>query len=176
MSTQAEIEISAKVYARARSELTEKVAELNDEIEALKRRRMPGIRRKVEVATECREELAALVDAGRELFKRPRTRIFHGIRVGLAKARGTVFWDDKDAVVARIRKLLPDQAEMLIKVTETPRKKALADLPLADIKRLGVTVTDAGDEVVVKATDTEIDKMVDALLGVAATDDEAEEG
>lgn len=172
MPTQAEIEISAKVYAQARGELTDKVAELNEEIEALKRKRMPVIRRKVQVAIEAREELVALVDSGRDLFQRPRTRTFHGIKVGLAKARGKVSWDDAAAVIARIRKLLPDQAELLIKVTETPRKKALVDLPGADLKRLGVTVAEAGDEVVVKATDTEIDKMVDALLGVASDDGE----
>ena len=176
MPTLADIEIAAKVYAEARRDLTEKVTALHDEIEALKRQRMPVIRRRIQAATEAREELAALVDSSRTLFEKPRTRTFHDVKVGLAKARGKVSWEDAKAVIARIRKQLPDQADLLIKVTETLRKKALSDLPVADVKRLGVTVAEAGDEVVVKATDTEIDKMVDALLGVSAADDDSEEG
>lgn len=175
MTSHADIEAAAKVYADSRAVLADRMASLADETRALRRRRLPGIRSSANTAAAACQALVDLVDGARDLFARPRTRIFHGIKVGLAKGRGKVTWEDAKAVIARIRKHLPDQADLLIKVTETLRKKALSDLPVADVKRLGVTVDDAGDEVVVKATDTEIDKMVDALLGVASADDDSEE-
>jgi hypothetical protein len=67
-------------------------------------------------------------------------------------------------VVARIKKHLPEQADVLIKLKETPVKDALAQLSAAELKKLGVTVSEAGDQVVVKPVDSEVDKMVDALM------------
>uniref|UniRef100_UPI00248EC44C hypothetical protein n=1 Tax=Thalassobaculum salexigens TaxID=455360 RepID=UPI00248EC44C len=73
-------------------------------------------------------------------------------------------------VVELIIKHLPEQTESLIKVTETPVKSALANLPTADLKRIGVTVTQTGDQVYIAPTDSEIDKLVDALVKEAAED------
>ena len=42
------------------------------------------------------------------------------------------------------------------------------ELSAAELKKIGVTVTDAGDQTVVKPVDSEVDKMVDALLKAAA--------
>ncbi len=67
-------------------------------------------------------------------------------------------------MVARIKKHLPEQADVLIKLKETPVKDALAQLSAAELKKLGVTVSEAGDQVVVKPVDSEVDKMVDALM------------
>jgi hypothetical protein len=39
------------------------------------------------------------------------------------------------------------------------------DLTAADLKRLGIRVTDDSDVPVIKVADSDIDKMVDALLG-----------
>ena len=52
----------------------------------------------------------------------------------------------------------------MINVTETPIKKAIEQLSVSDLKKIGCLVTDAQDEVVIKATDTEVDKLVTALL------------
>ena len=51
-----------------------------------------------------------------------------------------------------------------LNVRYTPDKGALEDLPAARLKKLGVTVEDAGDEAIVKPVDGEIEKFVDALL------------
>lgn len=86
------------------------------------------------------------------------------MKVGYQKGKGTISFEDADSVVARIKKHLPDQADVLIKLKETPVKDALAQLSAADLKKIGVTVSEAGDQVVIKPVDSEVDKMVDALL------------
>ncbi|MDF1486722.1 hypothetical protein PY257_16355, partial [Ramlibacter sp. H39-3-26] len=59
------------------------------------------------------------------------------------------------------------------KTTQRPVKDALAQLPAADLKKLGISITDAEDEVIVRAVDSEVDKLVDALLKQAG--DEGDE-
>ena len=63
-----------------------------------------------------------------------------------------------------IRKHFPDQAEILIKTTETPVRKALAMLPAADLKKIGVVMEDEGDEIVIRAADSDVDKIISANL------------
>lgn len=164
MTSHADIEAAAKVYADSRAVLADRMASLADETRALRRRRLPGIRSSANTAAAACQALVDLVDGARDLFARPRTRIFHGIKVGLAKGKGKISWEDDEAVVRLTRKHFPERAETLIRIKETPSKTALAELTAAELKKLGVTVDEAGDQVVAKPTDSEIDKLVAALL------------
>ena len=47
---------------------------------------------------------------------------------------------------------------------EEPIRKALSELTVTELKRLGVTVEEADDQVVIKPTDSEVDKLVGKLL------------
>lgn len=151
-------------YANAREELHTRVLALTDTIEEAKRRKMPGIKKAVRDASEAMDRLHAALEASPSLFVKPRTVVIAGIRIGFAKGAGKLVIDDPDKVVGLIRKHHPDQADLLIKVSECPIRKALANLSVADLKKLGVTVEDTGDQVVIKPTDSEVDKLVDALL------------
>ena len=161
----------AEVYSKARELLVAKVAALNEGISALRRDMIPDIKRAVARAADAEAALRALVEQNPELFQKPKTQIFSGVKVGYQKGKGTIDFDDADTVVARIKKHFPDQADVLIKVKETPVKDALTQLSAADLKRIGVTVTASGDQVVVKPVDSEVDKMVDALLKDAVETD-----
>jgi hypothetical protein len=131
---------------------------------------MPAIARAVERAALAEAELRALVSGAPELFERPRTVVMHGVKVGWMKGKGAIEIADAARTVALIRRHLPEQAEALIRVTETPHRPALAQLSVADLRRLGCTVIDAGDEVVIKPMDGELQKLVDRLLAEAADD------
>ena len=67
-------------------------------------------------------------------------------------------------VVRLIRRHRPDEADALIRVTEAPVREALKQLPARELKRLGVEIAEASDAVEVRATDTAVDKWVDAML------------
>ncbi|PKN71221.1 MAG: hypothetical protein CVU54_02020 [Deltaproteobacteria bacterium HGW-Deltaproteobacteria-12] len=170
-----DIEKLTKTFADARQLLADRVRGLEEELQTIKRRRMPGIRSAVNTVMEHHVELKAAVEESSSLFIRPKTIILHGVKVGFQKAKGKLSWNDDAQVVRLIKKHFPDQEDILIKKTEKPSKDALMNLPAADLKKIGVTVNETGDQVVIKSTDSEIDKFVDALLKEENPEGKAEE-
>jgi hypothetical protein len=174
MSTMNEIEQHTREYAERRGALAGAVDELNAAIEALKRKHLPLIKRRVAAAADAQAVLQAALNESRELFVKPKTQTFHGIKVGFKKGTGKIEFDDADKVVQRIRKHCEaDVAELLIITTEKPSKDALGQQDAALLKKLGVTITEAGEYVVIAPADSNVDKLVKALLDNAV--DEATE-
>ncbi len=165
--TLAIIEAGAKKHAAHRSDLKHLVQTLNDQVEAIKRAALPDIKRAVARAAGSANDLREIIAQVPGLFVRPRTVIFHGIKCGYEKGKGKLVFQDGDRVCALARKLFPEMAEALIITKEAPNKKALAELPAADLKRLGITIEDTGDQIIVRAVDTDVDKIVTALLAEA---------
>lgn len=158
------IELSAKAFAGARDELASRLQALRDEIEAAKRRRLQGLKNSLERFRAAESELRALVEGNAALFEKPKTRTFHGIRVGWMKQKGTVEIDDVQKVIELIRKKLPELAEVLIETKESVRKAAVADLTGSQIKAIGVTVTADSDAPFIKPVDDEVAKLLKALI------------
>lgn len=168
------IEKATTIYASSRQNLHEEVAALNAEIAAIKQKHMPRIKRLLADAADDYARLSAQLNAAPHLFDKPKTQTFSGIKVGFRKGAGGIDWDDDAVVCARIRKHFPRaQAELLIKTIEKPIAKALADLDVADLKKIGCTVEATGDVVVIKPTDSEVDKIVNALLKEATEQETA---
>ena len=162
--TLTEIEKLVKDFSSARNTLRNRVEVLEEGITALKKRYLQGIRTAVEAAKEKHAILSDAIADGSDLFVKPRTLTLFGIKFGIEKQKGKIEWEDKEVVVKLIKKLFPDSWETYVKVKEDPMKKTLATLPSADLKKLGIQVTETGDAVVIKPSDSEVDKLVDALL------------
>lgn len=160
----AQIEAETKLHEEARLLLSERVSAYKAGLAALERDHLPGVRRALNKVSDIEARLRALVQNHPDVFVRPRTQVLHGTKVGYQKAKGKIGFDKPERVVDRIKRLFPDQAKVLIHTQELPNKEALAKLPVADLKRLGCTVTEGGDEVVVKPVDGAVEKMVKALL------------
>lgn len=158
------IEQHAKQHAAARSVLTERMKAYRDEVEALKRRKLPGIKSAVFEVSQTHFALHNAINTERELFDKPKTRVLHGIKCGLQKAKGKLSFRNAAGVIKLIKKHFADQAEVLIKSKETLVKKALQNLPATDLKKIGCTITETSDEVFIASTDSDIDKLVEALL------------
>ena len=170
----ADIEVKTKEYADAREVLAQRMIALNDELASLKARRLNGIKTALAAAAELEADLKAAIEAAPAAFEKPRTQIFHGIKVGYRKGTGKVTFEDADQVVKLIRKHFPEQADLLIKVEETPIKKAIGDLAASDVKKIGCSIEDAADAVEIKPVDGAVEKMVNALLKEAASEAEGE--
>ncbi len=168
----AEIEKKTTAYASERQVLTARVQALQEAMEKLRKEHMPKIKLAVGKCAERHADVKALIEANPGLFVKPKTQVFAGIKVGYKKGGGSMDWDDDAQVVKLIRKHLPDQADLLIKTKETPSKEALENVPASDLKKIGVTLTGAGDQVFIKATDSAVDKLVKALLADAEEDAE----
>ncbi|MEA5113048.1 MAG: host-nuclease inhibitor Gam family protein [Geobacteraceae bacterium] len=176
MATFAEIEEATTRYADHRELVKLRVQYLNDEIEKLKRVHLPEIKDAAADAANALASLETLIDESRGLFVRPRSIIISGIRVGLQKGKGGLEYDDEDTVIRLIRKVLPlEQHELLIKIKESVNKKALGDLDVATLKKVGVTVQGTGDVVLVKPVDSEVEKIVAAVVKEAKAAAELEE-
>lgn len=163
MTSLADIEKATRQFADSRNSLAGLVRELNDTLNAAKARFLPAIRRAVAKTAERRSELSALVEGVPTLFVKPRTVVFHGVKVGLEKGKGSIEFDEPEQVVARIKKLYGEDT-VLIRVKEEPNKKAIEELPAGDLKRIGCRIVECGDLVVIKPVDGEVDKVVNALL------------
>lgn len=172
MTQLTDLETPAKAFADARAKVAEIVAQLNDGIDALKRDHMPALKRAITRAAEKHDQLKQLIEANPALFVKPRTVVYHGVKIGFAKGKGGISFDDADQVVRLIKKHFPEQADLLVNTVEKPAKDALAQLTVAELKKVGCSVVDAGDSVVIKPTDSEVDKLVDALMK-GATEEQA---
>jgi hypothetical protein len=167
MQSMNEIEVAAKRYTGARAVLKLLVMELNGEIEAVKKARLTAIRNAVARAAERHDALFALVDGGRSLFEKPKSRVLHGVRVGFVKKPGAIDIGDEDATLKRIKKMFADDEQtlaLLIKTKETPIKSGLGELTADQLKKLGVAVTNDADVPFIKPVDSGVDKLVQALL------------
>jgi hypothetical protein len=158
------IEARADAYRIAHDALTELVTQIHDEQEQVKRRHLRRLKTLVGQSAEALNALIAEIEASPESFEKPRSRVMSGMKLGYRKGTGKVVFDDADKVVERIRKLLPDQVDVLVKETVVPVKSALTTLDAATLKKLGVSVEGSSDVVFVQIADSEIDKLVAALM------------
>lgn len=178
MASLAEIEVATKTYADKRGLLILKVELLNTEIEELKRKHLGEIKALAGDTANAKGHLEAIIDSSRSLFVKPRSIVIAGIKVGLKKGSGKIEFDDEELVIKRIKKLYPkeDEREIYIKTTEKLRKKPLEDLDAVTLKKLGCTLEDTGDVVLIKATDSDVDKLIGAILKESVgTDDDLQE-
>ncbi|MEO6001535.1 MAG: hypothetical protein ABIZ04_20950, partial [Opitutus sp.] len=84
-------------------------------------------------------------------------------------------WPDDAALIVQIKKsFAPSTVKSLVKTVEQPIKEAILLLPLHELKKLGVIVTGTGDFVFVKASDSEVDKLVAKILKEGAIEEAAE--
>lgn len=163
-ATLQDIESACRAARAARDILTERAHALQDEIAALQRRKLPGIRSAVAAVAEEDAALMALLQSAPGLFVKPRSVVLSGLQVGYTKGKGTIDFGDVAQTIKLIRKHLPDQADALIKVKETPIKAAIKNLPGGDLKKIGVTVQATGDVVFISDATDSVDKLVAALL------------
>lgn len=164
MSNLETIEKAARSLRAARDILTERATALHDDLEAAKRKALRGLRGSVANVAQAQAELIAAIDAAPDLFTRPKSMVLHGLQLGYRKGKGAINWEDDAQVVKLIRKHLPDQFDVLVKTAETPIKAAVGNLPVPDLKRIGVTVEGTGDVSFAKDTTSAVDKLVAALL------------
>lgn len=169
-----EIEARARRFANRRAALCDLVTTINQQLADVYRVNTPALKNAVAWVAQEQAALEALISARPELFEKPRTLIFHGVKVGYRKGKGNIDWEDDAQVVKMIKKHFPKMTDALIHIEETPIKAALSAMEASDLKRLGITVEDTGDYVVVKAVDSAVDKTVKALLK-NATDEIREE-
>lgn len=165
-----DLDSAAKGYRAARDVVSERVADLDDEIRAIYRRRLPGIKSAIVEAKTAQDAAAAAVQRNAILFAKPapRTMVLRGIKLGFKAGVGSVSWeaDDGDLVarIERIYKSEPEKLELLIITKKKPSKDALKTLEAVELAKLGVEVEGVGDFVVVSDSDSDAKALMKRIL------------
>lgn len=162
-----DIEQLAQRHASARAALAGTVDALNEELDRIKRQLMPLLRRKVGAAKDTHAALKAAIEAEPHLFVKPRTITVQGIKCGLQKQKGSIKIADQDKTVELIERLYADDEpllEQLLIVQKKPAKEGLEKLDAKALKKLGVEVIGDSDQVLIKDTTSDVDKLVAKLL------------
>ena len=167
MTTMNEIERLALKHRTDRDELGDAVDLMEREVSALREKHLRKIRPVLKKTAASARELSDAVEGAPELFAKPKSRTIHGFKMGFAKQRGKVSFTDAGKVVSLIRKHLAGRFSDLVKVTEAPDKNALANLTVADLKKIGCTVTEDDDVAFVRPVENDSEKLVKALLDAA---------
>lgn len=158
------IEVATKFYADARNELSAEMDRLRDRLKVVQAEHRLPLIALLDQAANARTGLQDLLQAHPALFEKPKTKQLHGIKIGFRKLPGAVeFADDEATVIDRIREQLRGKAKTLVAIKETVRKDALKDLSAAELASIGVSIVDCGEEVVIKAIDTDLDKLIKGL-------------
>lgn len=174
MPTMTDIEAAAKAFASARADLVERATALRDELEAVRRRHLRGLKGAVSATAAAQLTLANAIDGARELFERPRSVIHHGIKCGLQKGKDTVEWADSRRVAELVNEHLPEQRDVLVEVVYKPVVSALLQLDKEQLKLIGARRVPGKDSVLIKPVDDGVSKLIAALLK-DAEDEVAEE-
>lgn len=159
-----QIETACREYDEQVAALNERISAFNDDLAAVKAKHLAGIKRQAGVVARNEAELTQLVESAPDLFKKPRTAIFHSTKVGFTTSPGQLVFDDEETVIKLIKAKLKDRAEELIRTTEKLNKDAAKRLPATDLARIGCRIDGAGDQVVVKRTDGEVEKLVNKMI------------
>lgn len=157
------IRVCTKAYADSFAALKDRVAHINKEIEQVKNRHIRGIKTAVIEATKCKNELSELIEANKELFIKPKTHTWHGVRVGITKSKGKLKISNEKKAIERLKDLV-DDPDLYIKTESRLIKSQLEQLDALTQKKIGARIEGSGDSVMIKNTDSEIEKFVDALL------------
>jgi hypothetical protein len=160
-----EIEQQAEAFDVESAHLAEMIQDLEHDLDQVRGKHIAKLKRQAGCVASARARLEAEVEHAPDLFKRPRTMVLHGVKVGFSLSRGAVTWDDDASVIAAIKKRLdPEQAKLLINAKETLSKSALRQLEAGDLAKIGCRIEDAGDQVVVDRVDGDVVKLLDKLI------------
>jgi len=170
---QRDIEALAMHYRGARDRLADRLHRLEAEVDTLRQAAIHDLRRAVTDVAQVRSELSiAIADAPEEWVK-PRTRIYHAIRVGLRARPEKLVIADKTLTMQLIHERLPEAMEVvLIRVKPEPVMSAIKELDRETLTSIGIHVTPPTDEVVISDALTELEALLNTLLGDALSDDD----
>lgn len=173
-TTITEIRAAAQRLADAHRESVSRATalenELNKAVTPIYSAHRVGLDAAAEEEASAKASLQALVDAAPQLFSRPRSILVDGVKAGYRKGEDELDWDDAATVIKRIRALpeLADMAQVLIRTEETLNIAALAELTSTQRQRIGVRRIAGVDQNFISFTDTDVEKLVKAILADTA--------
>src|SRR3990172_4421859 len=157
-------------YSSAKRDLDELIAEIGSRTEDLKREFGPKLKLVLGRIAKRHEVLYRSIKENPELFEKPKTQIFDGIKVGFMAGKGSLSIEDEQLTVELIKEHLPKQSKFLIKTIEEPNVAAIKKLPEDQQKLVNVEIVGKEDRVVISPVDTTVGKILNSLIKVQCED------
>ena len=163
-----QIEDACKRATDAAEDLSGALTDLRAAIEPSITRALPRIRAALVQFRASRKAVADLVEQHRDQFAKPRTRIYHGVKVGLQSLPPQLLLEDKgDALIQRIDRELPGLAELLAPAAREVSMAAVRLLEPEQLERIGGVKVTGTDRVIVSLP-LDPEAAVQSLLGPRA--------
>ena len=165
------IRAAAERLAAAHVATTARASLLQDEIKAavtpIYERHRSGLDAAAEEEARARDDLQRLLEAAPQLFKKPRSIAINGVRAGYRKEEDSLDFADEKAVIARIRALYPEQADLLIRTEESLVLDALPQLDAKVRRAVGISLITGADRSFITVGDSDVEKLARALIADA---------
>lgn len=160
----------ATAHRESLSRATALESVLNEAITPIYAMHRAGLDAAAEEEAAARADLQLLVDASPQLFMKPRSIAQDGVKCGYRKSEDTLDWDDENIVIARIRAIpeLAELAPVLIRTEEALNINALAELDGNARRKAGIRLIPGIDQPFISFSDSDVEKMVKAILADAA--------
>lgn len=157
------IETAARVYSEEIRRLMELVGNRDAEVDVVNERYELDIRRQFARCEKSLSDTYMYVEESPAHFQNPKTKTFGNIKVGYIKQKDSVEHQRPELVIQRIRQLMPDRYDELVRTELTLSKEALRNLTSAEMDLIGVTLIPGGDIPSVSLMDKEAAKRLKAM-------------
>ena len=164
-----ELAALCKSFARDHAALSNATQAFVEDLEALKNRHKPTVEKLAAPAAAGRVKIGEFIQANPWIFGSPRSRVLHGVKVGVRHQPGRIDFDDEWQVICKIREVFPEeQADMMVRTIEEVNKNALAEMPDEDLERIGARRVRNSDAPICTPPDKNADKVAQTLMRKAA--------
>lgn len=168
MGTLKQIDNLSEQYADASQKLFDVVSDMNAAVAAVRKKYLLALKVNADATQKARTKLHRAIENSPKLFEKPRTQTLHGVKVGLAKGKDSVEYDDEDEVIDLIKTLFPEKRDVLLSEKVSVSKTALLNLSKDDLESIDVRKTEGKDTVVIKSPADSIAKAVSDVLAQAS--------
>lgn len=117
---------------------------------------------------DAEETLQTMLNQAPQLFVKPRSLSIDGVKCGYQKSQDGFEWGDEQLVIDRIKALVPDKVDLLIRTEQSLVVDAIGQLDAALLPRLGITQKKGVDAVFIKIGESEVEKLARAIIAEAA--------
>lgn len=145
-------------------ELEIKIGQLEADLEVVKQRHLPGLKKQAQKLATREAELFNAIENAPDLFIKPKTFVIAGTKIGFANSIGSVSFEDDAYVVSQVEKLFPNRVDELVKTEKTPRKDAIRTLSDEDQAKLGCKIVGAGPVVILARVAGDVEKLINKLI------------
>lgn len=167
------IEHCARELAQARRALEADVRNAEEALGEVRAKWGDVLKAQAHRVAELQDELIGYVEQCPDLFEKPQSQEFDGVKVGWRKSKGRLELPETEKLLKKIGEVLTrSQKEAVVKVKVTILKGQLARLSGEILKKLGINITGAGPEPFVSFPKSDIAGQVDWWLKPLPSSDE----